>query len=537
MKSMRRFTTELKVAPGSTRAYPGGIQSRLTIATDKAGHVFVATSNNDLVWNGLAEYHAAVQTYDATLAMLCESNPFHVRQFNAVAEMEMSSAITVGADGLAYIGAGTSGDSYVMAYDSSCAPRWTDPDGYPSPLWWSVFSAADDVGAIAMSPSDGALVLAGRLYSGDYTKSDGWVARFARSDLPPTPTPIPTSTPTPTPPDLPSDLHMKAVSCPQSGVRGNTITVNWTAENLGSGSSRNFWVGLYLSSDTTITTGDTRLTLAWLGDLAPRGTYSGSASVTIPTALAAGTYFCGAIADVTSAVAESDEMNNATAGNSISISNPPPPRPPPECTGTTRNASAYSSGVSQGIYTVLQTWRSAAVAQDPRKCNTTLAPLVIDVIPGAIASAFQVENDLYTQCRAKGILDGTVYELGLICPPCVLDGIDWGELSANVYCALSTKLGGLGSVPPWFMRADQPGICAANFQTICEDVYRFIATNGADALDAATATVLRQMSIDPFSAYLNAQSQMCVPFTTGTFVEVFNNSVYVDCSYQVPPAL
>ena len=118
------------------------------------------------------------------------------------------------------------------------------------------------------------------------------------------------------------DLVMTAVSGPTSAQIGSSITLLGTAKNQGIGFSEYFSVGLYLSTDATITAADTFL--RWYGpfSLAPGASTSFSTTATIPSTLAAGTYYLGAIVDDMHYVVETSEENNALTGNTITITVP-----------------------------------------------------------------------------------------------------------------------------------------------------------------------------------------------------------------------
>jgi large repetitive protein len=77
-------------------------------------------------------------------------------------------------------------------------------------------------------------------------------------------------------------------------------------------------VGLYLSTDAVITTADARIGTRYLSSLSGGTVSSANTSVTLPTSLAAGTYYIGAIADYSNTVkTESSETNNALTGNTV----------------------------------------------------------------------------------------------------------------------------------------------------------------------------------------------------------------------------
>ena len=116
-----------------------------------------------------------------------------------------------------------------------------------------------------------------------------------------------------------ADLVMTAVSGPTTGSRGGSIVVTSTVGNQGSGKSNSCSVGLYLSTDATITTADRQLGTRSVGSLAIGATNTGSKTVTVPTSVTAGTYYLGAIADYANQAYEADETNNSLTGNQITI--------------------------------------------------------------------------------------------------------------------------------------------------------------------------------------------------------------------------
>ncbi len=82
-----------------------------------------------------------------------------------------------------------------------------------------------------------------------------------------------------------------------------------------------FHVGFYLSSDATIDGSDIYVGNSYVEYFAAGTEQTVSANVRIPTsAVASGTYYIGAIADISNSVQdESDESNNAATGNTIAI--------------------------------------------------------------------------------------------------------------------------------------------------------------------------------------------------------------------------
>jgi subtilase family serine protease len=134
------------------------------------------------------------------------------------------------------------------------------------------------------------------------------------------------------------DLTMTTVSGPASAARGGTITVSDTATNIGGSSASPFYVGIYLSADAVITESDMLLGYRNVPGLAPGASNTGTTSVSIPSSIAPGTYYIGAIADnftimecdewdcwdtgLGKRIVESNEANNTLAGSQIVVTGP-----------------------------------------------------------------------------------------------------------------------------------------------------------------------------------------------------------------------
>jgi len=123
------------------------------------------------------------------------------------------------------------------------------------------------------------------------------------------------------------DLTVVSVSAPASAGAGDVITVSDTvAASPTGGNAGAFYVSYYLSADSTITTSDTCLGTRYITSLATGASSSGSTTVTLPKNII-GAYYVGAIVDMSGSggntssnrVPESDETNNALAGNQIAV--------------------------------------------------------------------------------------------------------------------------------------------------------------------------------------------------------------------------
>lgn len=98
--------------------------------------------------------------------------------------------------------------------------------------------------------------------------------------------------------------------------RGSSLTATVRVENFGDTTSATVPVTLYLSTNSTITSGDTRLGSANIGPLAS-GAWSGvSITGTVPAAQATGTYYLGAIIG---SQTEYDTGNNTRANDTTTV--------------------------------------------------------------------------------------------------------------------------------------------------------------------------------------------------------------------------
>jgi hypothetical protein len=102
------------------------------------------------------------------------------------------------------------------------------------------------------------------------------------------------------------------VSSTTIATGGSTVIDCWLV-NFGSAAPAST-TGIYLSTDTTITTSDRLVTTVTSPALTIHGTpgYYDRQTVTLnlPGDLAPGTYYIGGIADYTNGITESDEANN-----------------------------------------------------------------------------------------------------------------------------------------------------------------------------------------------------------------------------------
>ncbi|MBI4749138.1 MAG: FG-GAP repeat protein [Acidobacteria bacterium] len=107
-----------------------------------------------------------------------------------------------------------------------------------------------------------------------------------------------------------------------SGTPGSTVSVSFNAANRGSAVASTSVAQIYLSTDSTITVGDTLVGMATIQSVAPNTSLPATTTVTIPGTLTVGSYFLGVILDPNGQIDEMDETNN-TASSAFSITGQP----------------------------------------------------------------------------------------------------------------------------------------------------------------------------------------------------------------------
>jgi Fungalysin metallopeptidase (M36)/CARDB/Fungalysin/Thermolysin Propeptide Motif len=110
--------------------------------------------------------------------------------------------------------------------------------------------------------------------------------------------------------DVAPDLIESALTVPESAGAGQTLDVTDTVRNQGSGAAPASTTSFYLSQNSVLEATDQLLGSRSVPALATGATHAATTSVTLPTGLAAGTYYVIARADAPGAVSETNELNN-----------------------------------------------------------------------------------------------------------------------------------------------------------------------------------------------------------------------------------
>ena len=116
-----------------------------------------------------------------------------------------------------------------------------------------------------------------------------------------------TTTMTVTAPDL---IEASITFTPASVALGGSVAITDTVTNVGSGAAATSWTRYFLSADQVKDGGDIALGARAIPTLLPTASSTSTVTVTLPTTVAAGTYYIFACADVNQSVYESVETNN-----------------------------------------------------------------------------------------------------------------------------------------------------------------------------------------------------------------------------------
>ena len=179
---------------------------------------------------------------------------------------------------------------------------------------------------------------------------------------------------------------------------------------------------------------------------------------------------------------------------------------PPGCTG--RSVRFYQRGIEQGRGLVRAAW--VGVGQDfdmlDQFQNVIIENIERLTLPAGASDALI--------CRYTGTVDGVYDELDAlyeeVANQCFMDGEMIGEMAAEVYCELSLALGGLASADR-FLRGPVY-TCGVNFEIACDSKFMGESRAFTNALGA------------------------CLPYTQGTFRQVWDDTRNNQCIYEPPPA-
>ncbi|MEY4575850.1 MAG: hypothetical protein RL701_553 [Pseudomonadota bacterium] len=216
-------------------------------------------------------------------------------------------------------------------------------------------------------------------------------------------------------------------------------------------------------------------------------------------------------------------LGAACLGQSVAQAQPPTtPTPPSLCVDKAKKSAKYTAGVAAGTQRADNFFASAEIARNPVKLRGKLIR-ALERLYGHVRDAMDEEVGIGRRCRVQGVVDGYLYRITQLLGQCILDGGQWGQFAANLYCDLSVELGGFGENEP-FMRPPV-GLCGTLFEAVCDGVYAHVATEGSTPLSPAVQSYLSQRGLS-VTTYPG-----CKPYTEGTFQSLYLNAIQIDCSY------
>lgn len=192
------------------------------------------------------------------------------------------------------------------------------------------------------------------------------------------------------------------------------------------------------------------------------------------------------------------------------------------CSAKPAQVAKYNNGLAAGQQKAETFFASTEIAKSPKKVQAKIAR-VLERLHQHIRDAMTGEVGLGKRCRVQGVADGFLGRLAQLVGQCIIDGGTWGQFAAELYCELSMELGGLAQAEG-FVRTPV-GLCGTLFQQVCDNVYGYVATEGAESISPSVKTFLQSRGVS-VSIY-----QTCAEFTEGTFEDVFESSRAVDCAY------
>jgi subtilase family serine protease len=106
------------------------------------------------------------------------------------------------------------------------------------------------------------------------------------------------------------DLVIASMTVPATALPGQSITVADATKNQGGDDAAASTTSFYLSSNTTLDTGDVPLAVRSVDPLVPGGTSTESTTIVLPADTVPGRYYLFAKTDAGNIVPETQETNN-----------------------------------------------------------------------------------------------------------------------------------------------------------------------------------------------------------------------------------
>jgi len=195
---------------------------------------------------------------------------------------------------------------------------------------------------------------------------------------------------------------------------------------------------------------------------------------------------------------------------------------PRQCADRAGQTNKYNVGLSAGRQRADNFFASSEIAKNPKKLANKLSR-VLEKLHQHIRDTLEQDVGPGRRCRIQGVADGFLSRLAQLYGQCILDGGQWAQFTADLYCELSAELGGLAESSP-FVRVPV-GLCGTLFQQVCDGVYGYVATEGAEQLSSSVESFLSTRGLDV------QRYPGCAEFTEGEYESVFASARTIDCAY------
>lgn len=195
------------------------------------------------------------------------------------------------------------------------------------------------------------------------------------------------------------------------------------------------------------------------------------------------------------------------------------------CGARPAQAAKYNAGLSAGQQRADNFFASTEVMKNKARLAAKVGR-ALDKLHLHLREAMEQDVGAGRRCRIQGVADGFLGRLAQLLGQCVIDGGTWGQFAADLYCELSIELGGLAE-SNGFIRAPA-GLCGTLFEQTCDDVYSYVASEGAARISPAVKSFLASRSV-VVSSYPG-----CGEYTEGAFEAAFESARELDCAYGAP---